>query len=410
MNGAAGRERTHFGSFLRGVGRELSTAAQQRSAAIAPGGPNWRQLFKGTTPIQGESLRGLVARACQRNDLPNSWGLLQHLGQRHRNRVLVAEDPHIDPAELAYAIRVAEQEVSARRYEPIGPQRWSFFGLDLNRSGIERRVRRFSPTALRSAGGQYHRATWELSDIPFCFEGWDMLQDRCGCEANGAIQGWTRTSTKIEECDLCGDPLHWLEPFPVPATMQPALSILRSLVDPSPERRESAQDRLLPELRNADRSTAFKLVMRIAAAIDPDAGLRPIDDPAGRLHALHSACRALEHWPDGIDAVRWHPHTSSAAIRSIQTSWFGLAPIPTRDRSKTPPLGKPRIQARPIGIRTATEIANLSPEVLIKAWDHGFVPRHHRIYGTRTLPAYDPEELSSFKKDWRERIDPQAFA
>lgn len=412
MNGTAGRERTHFGSFLREVAKELTIAGQQRGAAPAPGGPKWRQLFKETLPIQGESLRGLVARACQRNDLPNSWGLLQHLGQRHRNRVLVAEDPNIDSAELAYAIRVAEKEVRARRYEPVGPRRWSFFGLELYLSSIERRIRRFSPTALSDAGNQYHRATWELRDIPFCFEGWDMLQDRCGCERNGVIQGWTRTSTRIEECDECGDPLHWLEPFPVPASMRPALSLLEALVDPRPERRASVRDRLPPGLRNADRSTTFHLVLRMAAAIDPEATLWPIDDPVRRLHGLHSACHALERWPDGIEGLAWHPSTPPFAVKSFWSRWSKLPSIMPREQQArtTAPLKKSKHPPAPIRILTATKIAKLSPQVLLEAWERRLVTRRHGIYSGRTVPAFDPDEIREFGREWKERKDPETVA
>lgn len=410
MNGAAGRERTHFGSFMREVGAELTSAAQQRSAAIAPGGPNWRQLFKGTTPIQGESLRGLVARACQRNDLPNSWGLLQHLGQRHRNRVLVAEDPNIDPAELGYAIRVDEEEVRARRYDSIGSQRWSFFGLKLNQSSIERRVRHFSPTALRGPGDQYHRATWELRDIPFCLDGWDMLQDRCGCERGGVVQGWTRTLTKIEECDACGDPLEWLEPFPVPARMRPALSLLEVLVDPRPQHRESVRDRLPADLGDADRSTTFDLILRMAAAIDPKAALWPIDDPARRLHGLHSACQALKRWPKGVDAIRWHPATSNTAIASILNSWIELPRASNPGQPTTRLPTKRRDEAAPIGLRPATEITKLSKQVLLEAWERGLITRHYRAHGAHTLPAFEREEVLSLKKEWDERINSHALA
>lgn len=410
MNGAAGRERTNFGIFLRAVGKEIATTRRKHVVVTAPGGPKWRQLFKGTDPIQGESLRGLVARACQRNDLPNSWGLLQHLGQSDRNRILVAEDLNIDPAELAYAIKVAEEEVRARRYQPIGTRRWSFFGLNLSRTSIEKRIRRFSPTALSGTGDQYHRAIWELRHIPFCFEGWDMLQERCGCEPGGVVQGWTRTLTKIDECDSCGDPLRWLEPFPVPASMRPALSLLQALVDPNPNRRACLRDRLPPRLRHADRSKIFNLIIRIVGAIDPEASLSPIEDPARRLYGLYSACHALERWPDGIEKIRWHPSISSDARRPLFRRWFDLHSNSTGEGRSTSVPKKQSKPVAPVRIQAAVMIAKLSPEVLVDAWKHRLITRHHGVWCGRRVPAFDPEEIREFATEWKDRKLPNAVA
>lgn len=410
MDGTTGRDRTHFGSFLRRVGDELINERHRCIPSIPPPAANWRRLSTETSPQAGESLRGLVAKVCQRNDLPNSWGLLQHLGQQHRNRVLVSEDPNIDPAELAFAIRVAEHEVRSRRYEPLMPGRISFFGLDLNPRSIDTHTRRFSPIALQRADQRFHRAVWELRDLPFCFEGWDMLQDRCGCETEGVVQGWTRTLTRIEECDKCGDPLHWLEPFEVPSDLRPALEVLRALVDPLSERRLDAAKRLPTDLRDANRSAMFDLVVRIADAIDPQAPDRSIEMPGERLDALHQACSALTSWPNGLDRIDWHETTSSSAIFSMRSAWYRLQPSLGK-RALAPSIVKlKQKELSPVGIRPATEIAKLSPEVLLAAWEHGVVTRHRRVHGSRALPAFDPAELAELGSEWRDRVEPDAFA
>lgn len=440
MDGTAARERTHFGRFLREVGDEIADDRNRRVPSTPRPRADWRRLSTETIPVGGESLRGLVYRACRTNDLPNSWGLLQYLGLPHRNRVRVSEDPNIDPAELAYAIRVAEHEVRSRRYDALETGSISFFGLELKTRSIETRIRRFSPTALQQPGQSFHRAVWELSDIPFCLENWDMLQDLCGCEGNGVVQGWTRTLTRIEECDKCGDPLAWLEPFEVPVQMRPELELLKAVVDPLPEQRQDAAHRLPSDLRTADRSAIFDIVVRIADAIDPDASTRSIEEPGERLNGLHRACVALSTWPHGLDRIPWHSDTAGAAIRSIHSDWHRLDPTtdghlprpsaaksrrresasaPTRSPTDTPSvLHEPgsatkeskRQKSTHVGIRPATEIAKLSPEVLLAAWQHGLVTRHERVHGPRSLPAFDPNELAELGAAFRSRVEPHSFA
>lgn len=423
MDGTAPREPTPFGAFLRKVGDELAQANRGRVPSTPPPDPTWRRLLTETTPIPGESLRGLVARACHRNDLPNSWGLLQHLGLPHRNKVLVSEEPNIDPAELAYAMRVETGEVEMRRYAALGRRHVDFFGLDLDAHRIATTVRRFSPVAL--AKSAHHRAAWELEDLPFCLDGWDMLQDRCGCEPRGLVQRWTRTATAVDECDNCGDPLGEMEPFPVPAHMQTALEILEPVVDPRPEHRIATLARLPKQLRQQDRTLIFDLIVLIADNVDPRGRERPIDEPERRLHGLHEACAALASWPNGLDAVTFDADAPKSAIGRIRTKWRNLASpggqagFARRGSARTPRVpGAPRAK-RPyvrvtrsplVGIRQATEIAKLSPEVLKAAWELGFLTKHSRMHGDRSLPAFDPAELAAFGQEWRARVEPRTFA
>lgn len=403
------RERSAFGGLLRDVHGELASLRQGRVPFSSAIPSEWRRLSTDVIPIPGESLRGLVTRSCRANDLPNSWGLLQHLGQSHRNRVLVSEDQKIDPAELAYAIRVTEEEVRSRRYEPLGAGRVSFFGINVNGRRIETSIRRFSPAAFSLERGHFHRAAWELRDLPFCLEAWDMLQDRCGCEGSGIIQGWTRTLTAVHECDKCGDPLEWVEPVPVPEDMKPALSIIEALVEPRPKRREAAAARLPADLRRADRSAIYDLIVHMARSIDPHGAGHAIEDAAERLHGLHQACQALRSWPEGFEDIHWHADAEGKAINSMRSDWLALKPgVLIEDRKPSARRYKRRGIA--VGIRPATEIANLSPEILLAAWDHELVTRHYRVHGPRVVPAFDPNEMAAFGRRWRARVEPQTLA
>ncbi len=414
MTEGADRVRTAFGAFLRDVGDELAGVVRPVGVTTPVDRSTWRQLYKSVTPVPGESLRGLVARSCRVNYLPNSFGMLQHLGLVHRNRVIVSEDPNIDPAELAWAMQVAETEVLARRYDPLGRGRVSFYGLEINAQRIEISRRLFSPTVFGMADDNrppFHRAVWELRDIPFCLEGWDMLQDTCYCKRQGVLQGWSRTGTKVEECDACGDPLAGLEPFPVPERMRPALAILKALILPIAQERSDSLEKLPDPLRQVDRGKLYRVLVRLADEIDPNASDNPVDDPERRLGALHSACHALRQWPAGLSDVQLAPGATPHARTWIQTAWNNLARVPRSSvRREKLPQNDADVRDAPVGIRRATEVARLSPEVLNAAWEHRLVTRHERRHGKRTLPAFDPIELVGFGQVWRERREPDSLA
>ena len=144
MDGTSKTLSTPFGTFLREVSAEFASTRASCFPSNSLPAAEWRKLFKPVVPMEGESLRSLVARACKLNHLPNSWGLLQYVGLPNRSRVRVAEDSNIDPAELAHAIGVDDKEVRTRRYEALGRGHGSFFGLDVNYAAIETRIRRFS--------------------------------------------------------------------------------------------------------------------------------------------------------------------------------------------------------------------------------------------------------------------------
>jgi len=125
----------------------------------------------------GESLRGGMARACELAGAPNSWTVLREVGLKHRNRVLVSEDPDIDIGALAEALGVTREEVAARQYPEKENGAREYFGMIVSAGSIESRARRYSPTFLRDRG--YHLAAWELKFLPFCPVTWDMLLQHC---------------------------------------------------------------------------------------------------------------------------------------------------------------------------------------------------------------------------------------
>lgn len=407
-DGTGSAASTPFGDFLRGVGAE-NAATRSRVPSDPIPRDQWPRLHRPITPVAYESLRSLCYRACSRNDLPNSWGLLKSMGLLHRNRVVVAEEPNLDAARLAHAMQVDDIEVERRQYPDLGRAHRSFFGLDVPEAAIENRIRRFSPTAFRSDAKERrdarnpayatHRAVWELRDLPFCLQHWDLLQDSCGCEAGGVVQGWTRTATHLHECDRCGDPLADIEAHPVPDDMRPALSILTAMVDPDENARARAAVALPLAIRHADRSRLYDYVVKAARYIDPHPSSWNPDDARGRSAALWQVCNALVHWPHGYSTIEWHPDMATGAREAMGREWSSLSA--SGMGANLPPRGAPKV----VGLHRAATIAKLSVEVLAEAHKLEFVTRYHRTHGSKVLPAFDPEEVQRFGVMWRDRFD-----
>ena len=412
--------RTPAGEFLRQAHADLPprglVAGEARPNAVR------RRLFRPTTPEPGESLRSLLARACERNYVPNSWGVLKYLGLANRNRVLVAEDPNLDPGDLAYAIRTSEDEILARRYHSLGSEHVSFFGLDVHRSLIETRVRRFSPVSL--SDHPFHRAVWELREVPFCPFAWDILQDRCHCEnVNGVVQGWTRTLSPVDCCDRCGEPLSDIEAISVPGWMREDLSLMLTLAGSSEGERCLGHE--LPDaLARAERSQLFDVVRRMTNALaetpeydenDPESGL-------ARCEAMHAACRAIIEWPTGIYSLSPAEHFSSAAWARLLNSYLacgsqgqtaiahGNARAATRENKV---LEASRSSVDPIellGMRPAAEASGIKDDVLTAFWEDRAFTQHRRAHGGRMLPAIERNELVEFACRWQDRVEIESFA
>ncbi|WP_206240471.1 TniQ family protein [Novosphingobium terrae] len=335
-----GAERTPFGQYVRQVGAGLSS---QRPPAPAPSREGWSRLRKEVAPRPGESLRGLVYRCCAINDLHNSWSILKSLGLRYRNQVMISEDPNIELEQLAHAIGVEDGEVIGRCYPGLGNSHRSFYGLRLGRGAVEWSLRRFSPLAFRadreaavraaeSSGRQsidrdhgYHRATWELADIPFCVDHWDMLHDACPCETGDVPQRWTRTVTQLHDCDRCGNSLADLRSYPVPEDMRKALTLIKALVHPIEAERESALDALPPALRQVDRNQIYSVFMQLVEVFDPDAVNYPIERARDRLNGLWKAADYLQRWPNSHDELAFRPGTSANSILSTSRALKRLA-------------------------------------------------------------------------------------
>lgn len=370
-----------------------------------------RPLRKATTPIAGESARGLFCRALGDHGVPLSFNVLRRLGGQHRNRVTISEDPYIDFEEMARILRVDVAEIEQRRYQPLGEKRYSFFGLELPSLAIEKKVRRFSPASL--ALSPHIRAIWELRDLPFCAESWEMLVEHCVCRTR---QGWIRLNG-VHRCDDCGRPLANAPTHSVPKELRLGLSLAAGLANPLVEKREDAFAMLPPPLRGVDRNTLFKCILRLRRALAGDDA-----DWLEDLTALHDACAALLAWPVGLAALRPASSAKPTVWTTAIAGYKALVPSSSTERRRmtrvtlrtneetTKEDAKSHVPEAPrIGIRPAYELARLTPETLLAGRARGHLARYERLRGGKLVVAFDPDDVERFANEYRARISAETI-
>ncbi len=349
-----------------------------------------------TIPILGESGRGLFARACGNHNIPHAWMILQHAGATFRNRVDISESDAIDLDALGRILKVNSAELRARTYRLVSSRRRSFFGVELSDLSFETRVRRFSPAALRASS--HMRALWEIRDLPYCVEGWDLLQTHCRC---GVRQGWTRM-TKVDCCDGCGRPLaERVEPIPVPVAYQEALSLPALLLSPLPNHQDRARAMLSDRIARQERSAICETIIAVSKALARGVNATGWES----IKAVHVAAEAVLAWPEGIDDVARPDGISRKHWAQLVAKYDSL-------RSREPTRsGAHDANPKLVGIRKAVAIGRASPEVLLKAREAGLLTEHSvRLLGRGHFDAFDVAELKRFAKDYSGRLSFPALA
>jgi hypothetical protein len=356
------------------------------------------RLRKETTAIPGESGRGLLARALGAHNIPNSWIILQKVGLAHRNRVLVTEDADVDIPRLEHLIHVDGGELANRRIPPAAAKHRDFHGICIHDSSLETRVRRFSPAALAAAAAErppHMRALWELRDLPYCIEGWDILQDTCGC---GVKQGWTRI-TKIDRCDDCGRHLvDTVASIPVPEELRHALALPALLASPVPADHARARA-LLPEaIANQDRDRLYHAFARLRSALQPLRSGRIDDD----LLAIHAAAEAIMDWPRGVSELSKPDNLRQQEWWNRLDLYRGLGEHANRFAQRGKGNFDPETSL--LGARPASELTKIWVATLLRFHKQGAFTGHERLHGTRLVPAFDRAELLEFAPRYLNRL------
>jgi hypothetical protein len=368
----------------------------------------------GFTFRKTESLRGGLSRAFARAGLSNSWTMLREAGLKHRNRVIVSEDPNIDIGALAEALQVSREEILHRRYPEVSLGIREFFGLQIPHSNFETRTRQFSPTYLREFG--HHHAAWELKFLPFCPETYDVLQTTCMmCKPEtGHTQGWTRTLTPVDCCDECGRRLGNQPAHKVPEHMRPALNIVARIVSPDLTKRKTFAEFIPTQLTANSPQQMLDAILGLTRHLAIPKSRR---DEDGRLVRLHLACEAVSKWPTGLDHLDFTASKTGAILPPLMRQYAALGVEPPSVVGKTA-LNWPRVNAASdtcltqkfnagshlVGLARASRLAGLSSDLLHQVWNSGLLTRRYRFHGTKMLPAFDTHELVFFADAWKARV------
>lgn len=360
-----------------------------------------RRLLKIAPPVPGESLRGLVADACARNCIPNTWGMLRHFGVVHRNRIDVSENEQIRYTELAATLGVPIFELETRCYPASPGWKRSFFGVEMMSAQIENRIRRFSPQAILE-GHTYHPATHELRDLPFSLVGWDLLQDKCSCESKGLRQNWTRVNGTCR-CNFCGASLSRITPIPVPQQLRSTLSVIGGLVEPDESARSIQLARLPKAIGNAPRTKLFSVLTKLAKVAgthftknDGPAALQPV-------YNLARACDALLEWPHGLSHVATRSPEKDRRWSDLARNYLLLDQAHSDDCNPaggggTFPRSQYEVSLGKIGdayvsTAEAARLTGVDEPALIEAWDSGLFTKHHSALGFQRVRAFSSQEL-----------------
>ncbi|UZK68771.1 hypothetical protein OKW76_12075 [Sphingomonas sp. S1-29] len=342
-----------------------------------------------------------------KNNIPNTFGMLQHFGMSNRNRVLVSESANLNTAGLAAALRIDESEVIARRYPAHGRGHRGFFGLHIMKSRIEDKVRRFSPAAI-AQGVLYHPATHELRDLPFSTVGWDLLQDTCPCTDDGVRQNWV-TVNGSSRCHSCGGSLGKIPPVPVPRDLRTPLELVAGLVDPNPGTQQIAQRMLPAALRNVSRNLVYDIIMNLARATS--ARRAEEAPPPERTQAIASAATSLLDWPHGLGEISrsnecpayvWEWVTRNYAILDVvapsTVTSSCCTPSTAGAQASTQPAYIPsgaggRVLTHFVGAMAAARLGGVDESALKAAWDDEKFTQHSWAKGSLRVRAFDPAEV-----------------
>ncbi len=267
--------------------------------AVAP-------LAARVTPIPGESLMSLLARAAHANVFPGLAILLKHAGITGHPAFtpFIAAD-HVEP--LAELLGLDVEEITTRMHLPMegapkGVVSWA--GVRMERRWIEAKARRVAPGALMDSA--HHRLVWTHRAISFCPETFEQLV--CSCQACGKALGWT-TTQGLDRCEHCRASLLASEPDHVDHRLHARLRAATDLISPRAETRRKMQGALPAAFLSWDGGELFAALVELGVAWEhPGEGRGSPTSKAlsegrmGLVTPTHIArgFEVLQGWPDSF--------------------------------------------------------------------------------------------------------------
>lgn len=262
------------------------------------------------SPLKGESLAGLVARAACENLITSPAHVFSHLGIPTARLGSVATRHAAYCNDLAYLIGTMAEELRPLFYKRTDRQvaglgaEINFFGTHLALRCRESKIRRLSPASLRVSA--HHRAAWELRFLHWCPESLQYLLSHC--PSCGKSFGWEKLAG-IHICEHCGADVREQEAEYVAERDKATARLLSDLVL---NRDETANIRasLHEDLRQLVAADLLCLTLLLASGFEWS--------PKMLHNALYDINRAsapsLEMWRVGFERIRNWPESACELV------------------------------------------------------------------------------------------------
>jgi hypothetical protein len=218
--------------------------------------------------IEGESFHGYLARVAERNILPSTKILCETLELDCKGFVARLRLAQEKRKTVSAILGINEEQLGAAIPAPkaTDPKTLVLHGLELREQHFWRSTRRFSPTSL--AQSPHQRFAWELSDLGFCRETWEVLQENCPAPNCGKeLAALPRSS--VHRCDGCGFDLRRAEPVSIAKEDRGILQFVSDLVSLDDVEVRRGLMQVHPMFRHLNRGVLLQLISLFGRATRP---------------------------------------------------------------------------------------------------------------------------------------------
>ncbi len=218
--------------------------------------------------IGGESFHGYLARVAERNVLPSTKILCETLELECKGFVARLRLAREKIKTVAAILGAQEEQLGAVIPAPkaTDPKTLVLHGLELREQHFWRSSRRFSPTSL--AQNPHQRFSWELSDLGFCRESWEVLQENCPAPDCGKeLAALPRSS--VHRCDSCGFDLRRAEPVSIAKKDRGILQFVSDIVSLDDVEVRRGLMQVHPLFRHLNRGVLLQLISLFGRATRP---------------------------------------------------------------------------------------------------------------------------------------------
>jgi len=259
--------------------------------------------------LDDESLQGYLIRVAQENMFPSANVLHELFGMDSKGLFTKMVDASRNTLEISRLLGVPETRLIDLLPRPLEDDPSTFLtrGMELKQHFFARSFRRISPKSLQIS--PHHRFSWQLADVSYCRESWQILIDKCPAAGCGAHLGWSST-LGIHICERCGYDLRNAPASEVRSEDRGPLQLVADIVSNDELQNKRALLQLHPSLQHLNRGTLLQLV-----------------NVFGRLHASMSGIQNIKSLKYSLD----YPDLTVAGARILRAYPASIVEIAERD-------------------------------------------------------------------------------